>query len=112
MHTGQKSDLNLGMSMHTIHKSDLNLGHVYAHRAKVCPETGARLCTPCISLPQIWFAFSPPRVWLALNFRHIIPLSELANCPFPDTMSVQKWTLRFMHLLIINELRVWHGFGT
>ena len=25
-------------------------------------------------------------------------------------MSVQKWTLYFMPLLIINELQVWHGY--
>ena len=40
-----------GMSMHTVQKSALNPGHVYAPHAKVCPESGARLCTPCRSLP-------------------------------------------------------------
>ena len=34
----------------------------------------------------------------------------ILDCPFPDTMSVQKWTLYFMPLLIISKLRVWHGY--
>ena len=34
----------------------------------------------------------------------------ILDCPFPDTMSVQKWTLYFMPLLIISKLRTWHGY--
>ena len=34
------------MSSPTGVKSAQNLGHVYAHRAEICPESGARLCTP------------------------------------------------------------------
>jgi len=40
--------------MHTVQRYALNLGHLYAHRAEVCLESEARLCTPCIGLPQFW----------------------------------------------------------
>ena len=31
--------------------SVLKPGEDYAHRAKVCPESEARFCTPCINVP-------------------------------------------------------------
>jgi hypothetical protein len=40
--------------MHTVQKSALNLGHVYAHHAKICPESEAHFCTPCNVMPRIW----------------------------------------------------------
>jgi len=46
----------------------------------------------------------------SLSQRSHIELQKRPNCPFPDTMSVQKWTLYFMLLLIINELPTWHGY--
>jgi len=71
MHTGQKYALNLGQGIPTSGKSAPNLRHVYAHRAEICPESGARnsdigkicpesqarLCTPCINVPQFWGRF-------------------------------------------------------
>ena len=64
-------------------KSAQNLGHVYAPRAEVCPESGARysdlgkvcpgsgarLCTPGRSMNQIQGKVSPPWGWLAPNFQ-------------------------------------------
>jgi hypothetical protein len=46
--------------MHTGQKYALNLGHVYAHRAEVCPESQAHLCTLCRSMNRIQDKVSPP----------------------------------------------------
>ena len=46
--------------MHTGQKYALNLGHVYAPRAKVCPESEARFCTPGRNMPRIWGTFLHP----------------------------------------------------
>ena len=73
--------------MHTVQKSPPNLGHVYAHHAKVCPKSEARLCTPCKIFPQIWGTFMHPVQNLPLNLRHIFaphakssPNSEAQFC--------------------------------
>ena len=66
------------MSSPTGVKSALNLGHVYAHRAKVCPESRVRLCTPGKSLPRISGTFMHTGQKYALNLRHIYaPCAEV-----------------------------------
>ena len=49
--TSEKSASILGQEIPTSGKSALKLGHVYAPCAEVCPETGARLCTPGRNMP-------------------------------------------------------------
>ena len=52
-------------------KSAQNLGHVYAHRAEICLESGARLCTLGRSLTWISGTFMHTGVKYALNLGHV-----------------------------------------
>ena len=73
-----------GKFMHPGQKYALNLGQVYAPRAEVCPESGAKnsdlgkVCPESRtrfyplgkSMNQIQGKVSPPWGWLARNLRH------------------------------------------
>jgi hypothetical protein len=103
-----------------VEKSAQNLGHVYAHRAKVCPESGARdsdlgkvcpesgvrdsdlgkvcpesgacFCPPCINVPRIWGKEFRPRESMPRIWGMFLPPVQKSALKLRQGFLTSEWS--------------------